>query len=250
MYDEPRRAAVEQAKKKIEKTILPAPKKERKPKADKPPPRKRVKKQAPPKIIEESSESETESSSSETELSETEREDEQTPMEVEEEKRVNDRVTEIEKLEEKREIEDTKTSEEELINNLIMLEHNYFGAPPPTISVVNKTNDTGKTKLDRTNNEIPNERKAIKRRLESPEKAELKYKFQMRTKEEEEKIIWNIYDESLDDEDLGYMKGAFESLQQVASKEVESYSWSDLPCILFKIMSFSFLHTSLRIPWF
>jgi len=232
MYDEPRRAAVEQAKKKIEKTVLPAPKRERKPKTDKPPPRKRVKKQAPPKIIEESSsssESETESSSSETELSEAERhEEEETPMEVDDEKRVNNRVEE--NVEEKREIQNTKTSEEELINNLIMLEHNYFGAPPPTISVVNKTSDKGKhTKIDKTNHEIPNERKAIKRRLESPEKAELKYKFQMRTKEEENKIIWNIYDESLDDEDLKYMKGAFESLQQVASKEVDSYSWSDLP---------------------
>ena len=55
----------------------------------------------------------------------------------------------------------------------------------------------------------------------------------MRTKEEEENIIWNIYDELLDDEDLGYMKEAFESLHQVANKEVEPYSWTNLSRIFF-----------------
>lgn len=289
MYDEPRRAAVEKINKN-QKQQLTSTKEQKLP----PPPKKRhIKKQAPPstKVIEESSSSSSSSSSSESESD--------IDVDTEEDKKIDDIIKSVEKktsltpkvhkklqkppqqpvqtlheddiivedtnkdMEEKDNDteETTSATEDEILNNLIMYEHNYFERLPPLDSTEsaawNKSDDNKvlKDKQQNKNNIIKTGPDGVvlvaspppaKRRRESPEKGELKYKFRMRTKAEEERIIWNIYDNNteLDEEDLRYFKEAFESLHQVASKEVESYAWTDLTCILFNDGLFSFLISS------
>jgi len=129
-----------------------------------------------------------------------------------------------------------------------MLEHNYFEPFPTAVHAARDVHEHSRP-LEQTvsqqilDNDKTNERKAVKRRstTDLPEKGELKYKFKMRTKEEEERIIWSVYDDVIDIEDLSCMKEAFESLQQVTSKEIESFNWDDLSCILLLLFLFVYL---------
>lgn len=167
-------------------------------------------------------------------------------------------------------------TEDELLNKLIRFEHNYFETqrvPSPTPSTfvsssqndkstqegdqnilkeqtqqqnnnknnILNSNNRNDNKLRRTDSEPTAEKR---RRSESPDKGELKYKFQMRTKEQEERTIWDLYKNDLDEEDVVYLKQAFESLQQVAAKAVELYSWTDLTCIFSTIFLLSMYFVS------
>ena len=243
MYDEPRRAAVTQAIKNLNTKKSRSKTNNNKQKSQQPP-TKKARKPAP-KIIEETSSSSSSSSSSESE-SEREAED----KEAGNDRNINNKIaattedmtTTTKGTEENLEEATTASTTEDIINNLIMLEHNYFEPLPTAVHAPRYTDEhnklLGQSAKTGRNDKI-NERKAVKRRstTDSPEKGELKYKFKMRTKEEEERVIWNVYDDVIDSEDLSYMKEAFESLQQVASKEIESFNWDDLTCIF----SFSFI---------
>lgn len=216
MYDEPRRAAAQKA---LQSTVVKKPKASRV-KLKKPPPLKKAKK--PPRIIEESS------SSSETES--------ETEEEILEEEKIVD-VPEIVKKRKRKIVEEDEvvdssvneavSAEVDFINNLIMLEHNYF--EPLTKDNERDADKNLSNKIQNRKNDSLNDKTLKRRRDETLEKSELKYKFQMRTKEEEEKIIWSLYDDVIDSEDKEYMKQAYESLQQMSSKEVENYSWVDMP---------------------
>ena len=300
MYDEPRRAVVEKMKNNRKQQSMKEPK-------PPPPPKKRhVKKQAPPstKIIEESSSSSSSSSSSPSES------ESDIDVDTEEDKKIDDIIKSVEKktshtpkvhkklqrpsspviqiphkddtivedinkdveMDDKgNDTEETASAtEDEILNNLIMYEHNYFERLPPVDASRIQNNaesapwikpgikDQQQQNKNNNNNRTGHDGVALvtspppaKRRRESPEKGELKYKFRMRTKAEEERIIWNIYDKNneLDDEDVRYLKEAFESLQQVASKEVESYAWTDLTCILFNKRVFFLSSLLLLLRW-
>ena len=293
MYDEPRRAAVEKVKNNRKQQS-----KSKEPKPPAPPKKRHVKKQAPPstKNIEESSSSSTSSSSSSSSESDIDVDTDEDKKIDDIIKAVEKKTSHTPKVHKKlqkppqpivqipphdddeiivetinnKDIEDeknndtegtTSATEDEILNNLIMYEHNYFERLPPISASAhtqnsatwNKSDDSNILKEQNKNNisrtgpdgvALVTSPPPAKRRRESPEKAELKYKFRMRTKAEEEKIIWNIYDNNndLDEEDVRYLKEAFESLQQVASKEVESYAWTDFTRILFNYeLLFNFL---------
>jgi len=261
MYDEPRRAAVTQAMKNLSTNKdRPKTKNNRKLKSidRQQPPAKRARK---PKLIEKISSSSSSSSSTSSSSSENESEREQEDKEAGNNRIIskNSQIADIiedtrkttvtakHKRENIEEATSTSTAED-IISNLIMLEHNYFEPFPTAVHAARDVHEHSRP-LEQTvsqqilDNDKTNERKAVKRRstTDLPEKGELKYKFKMRTKEEEERIIWSVYDDVIDIEDLSCMKEAFESLQQVTSKEIESFNWDDLSCILLLLFLFVYL---------
>lgn len=238
MYDEPRRKAAVQSK---EKLSAQQPK-VRKPRSQKEP-TKKPRRTAAPKIVETESESEEDSgteSASENEENITHEEETSNNKTVaghiyrKETKETLDTKKENESNESKNAVEE-QPSEEELLNNLILLEHNYFlpRAPSPSVDTKKNNKKEPSPKADKILREIlvDNDRNLqpkLKRHRKDSIKGELKYKFQMRTKEQEKDIIWDIYNGNLDTEDLRYMKEAFESLKQVGSKDIASFTWADL----------------------
>lgn len=265
MYDEPRRRAALKSKDRIESSMRKITRSER-PDQKTPPRRSRA-----PKIIE-SSETESSSDTEDEEetttavsASDTDTAEEQETIEHDHlipsapVQKDDDSATENSATETSVE---NRGIENELVNDLIFMEHNYFLPPnlappdadhdyggssgvPPSSSSSHKCNNNNNKKRDSIDNKnvlneilTDNDRNKniqpkLKRHRKDSIKSELKYKFQMRTKEQERDIIWDIYKDNLDVEDLRYMKEAFESLQQVASKDIALYRWSDLSRIFF-----------------
>lgn len=262
MYDEPRRKAAVESKQKLESSLRV---KEGKPKNQQKETVKNARRPAAPKIRE-SDDSGTESGSETDSSSETE-----STLADEENTAVNKTVVghdEAEGESKEEVVEDTKENlneevqrlkeeaeksrrEEEFINDPIMLEHNYFSVPPCATSPPedaknnnNKKEQQQSPKVEKILREIliDNDRNLqpkLKRHRKDLIKGELKYKFQMRTKEQERVIIWDIHKGTLDAEDLRYMKEAFESLKQVGSKDIASFTWADLTRIFSPYSIFS-----------
>lgn len=141
-------------------------------------------------------------------------------------------------------------SDLEMLCNLIRLEHNYSSPSRPQ-----KTKTKAKTKEKRR---ILREKHINKQRELSDDEDNLEtikpeplLKFSLRTNEQENSILMDLFNYGIDAEDLEHFKTAFDHLKEsdTDSSITKGLTWGDHPCIFFKFIAKFFCIFSLIIHY-
>ena len=124
--------------------------------------------------------------------------------------------------------------ENDFASTLSDMGHDYFKVPLTPPPLPEEKGPVRTVLAERTRNKVKPKSKVIKPEpyiepyIEPP-----KPTFKIRSTEEDDRILSELYNRGVDSEDLRYLKEAFDSLQQMGSDLLKGLTWADHPGILF-----------------